>query len=267
MTVSQIGALLFLQTDVFVANLVLGAEAAGQYAAIVVISAQLRVLAGLASGLFAPTQTALWAQGNVAAFESYLIRSIRLTTMLMALFVGVFCGTAKDVLSLWLSPKFGTLAPTAVMLTWYLVPALGVMPIWNALLAAGKVKIPALITLAIGAGNVVLSVVLAKQMGLMGIALACCITLVLKNAVWTPWYASRVCNINTMRLWREIALGSFFVALIALFSYVTTTILSPQTKFMLRVTLSLSTFLGLTVVAPLIFRELMRMRPKYSGSR
>ncbi|HNQ32116.1 MAG TPA: hypothetical protein PKJ68_06545, partial [Candidatus Woesebacteria bacterium] len=235
--------------------------------AIIVISAQLRVLAGLASGLFAPTQTALWAQDNMAAFESYLIRSIRLTTMMMALFVGVFCGTAKVVLSLWLSPKFGTLAPTAVMLTWYLVPTLGIMPIWNALLAAGKVKIPALITLAMGAGNVVLSIVLAKYMGLMGIALACCITLVLKNAVWTPWYTSRVCNINTLRLWRELALGTIFGALIALLSYGATTILGPQTKFMLFVTLSLSTCLGLIIAAPMIFRELLRMRPKYSASR
>jgi len=72
MTVSQVGALLFLQTDLLIANRALGAAAAGQLAAVSVISLQLRAFAGLVSGLFAPNQIAIWAREDDQAFSRYL---------------------------------------------------------------------------------------------------------------------------------------------------------------------------------------------------
>jgi len=68
MTVAQIGGLLFLQTDLLVANRVLGISATGQLAAISVISLQLRTLASLVTGLFAPNQAAIAARGDLTAF-------------------------------------------------------------------------------------------------------------------------------------------------------------------------------------------------------
>jgi len=43
----------------------------------------------------------------------------------MALLVGIFCGSAREVLSIWLGKEFAPLAPLAILLTSYLVITLG----------------------------------------------------------------------------------------------------------------------------------------------
>ena len=116
MTLNQFGVLLFLQTDLLIANRVLGVTEAGKFAAISVISLQLRALAGLVSGLFAPNQAAIAARGDWPSFSKYLFRSIRITTLFMALLVGVFCGSAREVLTIWLGKEFAPLAPVAILM-------------------------------------------------------------------------------------------------------------------------------------------------------
>jgi len=259
MVVAQIGTVLFLQTDLLVANRILGATAAGQFAAISVISLQMRGLASLVSGLFAPNQTALWARRDEGAFSAYLLRSIRLTTLFMALLVGVFCGSAREILSLWLGKEFGTLAPVAIMLTAYLVISLGVMPSWNAVLAIGRVKVPALVTLVMGIVNVLLGIILAGKMGLMGIALSGCIMLSLRNALFTPWYVSRACKINLLAFWLELGFGTFYGLMVFLISYGVTMLMSPATMVMLGLSLLMSACLGLLLLLPLGLREFRHM--------
>lgn len=259
MSVAQIGGLLFLQTDLLVANRVLGPVQAGQLAAISVISLQLRALSSLVSGLFAPNQTALWAQGNKSGFSAYLFRSIRLTTLFMALLVGVFCGSAREVLDIWLGTDFGGLSPVAIMLTGYLIISLGIMPSWNAVLALGKVKVPALVTLIMGIGNVALSVILAGRMGLMGIALSGCIMLTLRNTIFTPWYVSRTCNVSLRSFWRELGLGAIYGAVVFLISSGVNSVILPDSMSMLLVSLLVAGILSLALLAPLGLRELRRM--------
>ena len=261
MTINQIGVLLFLQTDLLVANRIIGATAAGQFAAISVISLQMRALASLVSGLFAPNQTAMWARRDEAAFSAYLFRSIRLTTLFMALLVGVFCGSAREILSIWLGKQFAPLAPVAILLTAYLVISLGVMPSWNAVLAIGKVKVPAIVTLVMGAGNVLLGIILAGKMGLMGIALSGCIMLTLRNTLFTPWYVSRACKLDLWAFWRELGFGTLYAVMVFLISYGVAMLMSPDTMAALGLSLLFSTALGLVPLLPFGLRELRRMTP------
>lgn len=258
MVINQIGALLFLQTDLLVANRVLGAAAAGQLAAISVFSLQLRALASLVAGLFAPNQTALVAQGSSHLFGKYLLRSIRLTTLFMAVLVGVFCGSAREVLSIWLGPDFAFLTPVAILLTVYLIPTLGVMPCWNAVLAIGKVKWPAIVTLVMGAANVVLGVLLAGTagMGLMGIALAGCIMFSLRNILFTPWYVSRTCDIKLGAFFLELILGLVAGCLVYGISYFVMQFIRPDTMFMLIPSLLIAGGLGGALLLPIGLRAM-----------
>ncbi|MBI5075003.1 MAG: polysaccharide biosynthesis C-terminal domain-containing protein [Nitrospirae bacterium] len=256
MTVAQIGGLLFLQTDLLVANRVLGATAAGQLAAISVISLQLRSLASLVSGLFAPNQAALWARGDQPAFSRYLLRSIRITTLFMALLVGIFCGSAEEILSLWLGQEFVSLTPVALLLTSYLVISLGILPSWNAALAIGRVKVPAVVTLFLGVVNVLLSIILANKMGLMGIALSGCIMLTLRNTLFTPWYISRVCNISFWAFWRELGYGTVYSVVFYLISITMNRLIVPDSLFQLAGSLTLSGAICLLLLFPIALREL-----------
>ncbi len=262
MTLNQLGALLFLQTDLLVANRVLGPSSAGQFAAIAVIPMQLRVLAGMLSGLFGPSQAALVARGDLRAFSDYLVRSVRVTTLFFALIIGVFCGTARSVLSIWLGPQFESLAPVAVVLTGYLVITLGVSPTWDAVLNLGRVKIPAVITVIMGGANVILSIVLAQAMGITGIALSGCIMLTLRNSLFTPWYVARNCSISPGRLWREQILGLAVGLVIALLGYGITSLFRPQSMEGLGLILIPLSLLGLLLVLPFLWPALKGKRTK-----
>jgi len=257
LTVNQIGALLFLQTDLLVANRVLGPTAAGQLAAISVISLQFRALGGLVSSLFGPNQAAFAARRDLPAFSAYLFRSIRLTTLFMAVLVGVFCGSAGEVLSIWLGREFSSLAPVAIVLTGYLVITLGVMPSWNAILAIGKVKVPAIVTLVMGCGNVVLGIILARKMGLMGIALAGCLMLSLRNILFTPWYVSRVCSgIGLGAFLRELIIGLAAGCMVYLVSALTVTLVRPDSLIKLALCLLVASGVGGLLLLPFGLRSL-----------
>lgn len=210
MIVIQAGALLFVQTDLVVANRVLGPAAAGRLAALALVSVQVRAVAGMLSELFSPSQMALAFSEDRREFAAYLLRSIRLTTLLLALIVGVFCGSAEQVLGVWLGKEFEPMASIAVVMTAYLIPALGLMPCWNALVAIGDVRIPALVTLGMGTGNVLLGAFLAGPagLGLMGIAIAGCVALGLRNVLWAPWYVSVKCKVPLKALAAELLKGS-----------------------------------------------------------
>lgn len=258
MMVAQIGGLLFLQTDLLVANRILGTTAAGQFAAISVISLQMRSLASLVSGLFAPNQTAIWARGEVTAFSAYLFQSIRLTTLFIALLVGIFCGSAREILTVWLGKEFAPLASVAIMLTAYLVISLGVMPSWNAVLAIGKVKVPAIVTLVMGIGNVLLAIVLARKMGLMGIAMSGGIMLTLRNTIFTPWYVARACNINLWAFWRNMCIGVIFGSATYCISLGITTLMHPENMTTLLLSLLFSTVLSSLLLLPYGIQEYNR---------
>lgn len=208
MTLNQIGVVVLLQTDVLVANRVLGPLAAGQLAALSSISLQVRALAGVVSGLFAPAQVALAASNQAAEFATYLFRSIKIVTLFVAVVVGVLCGLAEPILVALLGPGFRPLAPLAILMLAPLVPILGVMPAWNALLAIGRVRVPAVATILTGLVGIALSVLLATEgLGLTGIVLGGSLALGARNGVFAPWYLWRTCRIGPAGFARHLLLG------------------------------------------------------------
>jgi len=173
----------------------------------------------------------------------------------MALLVGVFCGSAKEVLTIWLGPQFAPLAPVASY-----SPLPDRRPrcyaAWNAMLAVGKIKVPAIVTLVMGAGNVVLGFMLARRMGLMGIAVSGCVMLMLRNAVFTPWYLSGICRIGLWKFWRELGIGAVYGGAIYMISIGVIKWISPDSMSMLAISLLLSAGLGALLLLPLGLREL-----------
>jgi len=203
LTLSQIGALLILQSDVVVANVILGTTAAGQLAALTALSLQVRALVGIVSSLFAPDQVVLAARGHEQRFAEYLFQSIRVVTLFVGLLVGVYCGVTSEFLFLWLGPEFAELAPLSWLMMVPLIPILGSMPAWNALIALGKVRAPALLTLIMGILAIGFSVLLAGPigLGLVGIVVSGVVMLAARNLAFVPWYLHRFAAMDP---WRQL---------------------------------------------------------------
>ena len=255
-TVNHVGSLLYLQADLIVVNRVLGPTAAGQFAAISVVSTQLRAVGSMIAGLFDPNQTALVARGDIPGLVRYATRSMRITTMTSALLVGVFCGMAHNILAVWLGKDFASAAPVAMVLTAHLIVNLGVLPLFGLQLAMGGVRWPGIVTLVLGVMNVLLGITLAGPLGLglMGVALSGCIVLTLKNVVFTPWYAARLCGLPPWPFLKELGLGLLMGGVIFLIARSTALLFHPESWGRLILCLLTAGLLSLLPLAPIALR-------------
>jgi membrane protein EpsK len=117
MVINQIGALLFLSIDLVVVNKLLGAEAGGQYGAVMIWAVMLRSLAGVVGGVFGPTIISLYGRQDTPALVAYCRRAVKFVGLMIALPIGLICGFAQPLLRIWLGSVFEPLAPLMVLMS------------------------------------------------------------------------------------------------------------------------------------------------------
>ncbi|HTE88556.1 MAG TPA: oligosaccharide flippase family protein [Terriglobales bacterium] len=194
--ISQLGVMLYLNIDLLLANRLFGPEQAGRYAAVLALPTLLRSLAIAVGGIFAPTMYHIYARGDIDGLVVYLNRAIKFLGLVMALSIGLICGFSEPLLRLWLGPGFSNLAPLLFLMAIHLCINLSMYPLYAVPLAANRVKVPGLVTLAIGVGNLLLALLLAGVFGwgLNGLAAAGAIMLTVRHLLFTPLYGARVLN-------------------------------------------------------------------------
>ena len=87
----------------------------------------------------------------------------------------------------------------------------------QSLLLSIRVRIPGIVTLVMGIGNVILafSLPLLLGWGFYGVAIAGAIMLTLKNTFFTPWYATKVMGISSNTFTKSVISGLLATAIIA----------------------------------------------------
>lgn len=205
--VSQLGVILYLNIDLVVANRLFGAEQSGRYAAVLQVPTLLRSLAIAVGGIFPPTMYAMYGRGDFEGLVGYLNRGIKFLGMVMALSIGLICGFSEPLLRLWLGPDFGKLAPLLSLMCIHLCINLSMYPLYAVPLAADRVRVPGLVTLAIGAGNLVLALLFAGVFGwgLYGLAGAGAIMLTIRHLLFTPLYGAHVLHRPYKTFYKELA--------------------------------------------------------------
>jgi membrane protein EpsK len=183
-----------------------GPEQAGRYAAVLALPALLRSLATAVGGIFPPTMYHIYSRGDIDGLVIYLNRAIKFVGLVMALAIGLICGFSEPLLRLWLGPAFGNLAPLLFLMAVHLCVNLSMYPLYAVPLAANRVKVPGLVTLMIGLGNLLLALLLAGVFGwgLNGLAAAGAILLTIRHVLFTPLYAARVLNRPRGTFFREV---------------------------------------------------------------
>ncbi len=196
--VNSMGAMLFLNIDLIVANLIFGPEVAGRYGAVVIFPSVLRAVAGTANAVLVPIVMTLYAQGNLSGLARFSRLSVKSMGLMVALPIGLLCGLGKPLLTVWLGPEFSDLSPLVVALVAHLCINLAVSPLFSLQVATNKVRVPALVTLAMGLANAALAVSLSlwTGWGYISIAIAGAIVLIMKNALFTPLYNARILGLS-----------------------------------------------------------------------
>jgi O-antigen/teichoic acid export membrane protein len=197
--ISQIGTLLFLQIDLIVVNILFGASSAGEYAIVLTLGNQLRSIAGVVSGVLTPMILTFYAREHTEAIIRVTKSAVKLMGLSMALPIGLVCGFAPQLLSVWVGAEYAFLAPLMILLSVHLLINLAVLPLFSINAAYNRVRLPGLVTLFLGIGNFALAVILSlfTGWGYYGVAAAGAIVLTFKNAVFTPWYAAKVIGVGS----------------------------------------------------------------------
>ncbi|MDY9926370.1 lipopolysaccharide biosynthesis protein [Methanosarcina sp.] len=215
--INQIGTLLFLQIDLIVVNKLFGTVAGGEYSVVLTWSMLLRTIAGMLVGVLTPVILTYYAKKRIDELIEVSKKAVKFTGLAMALPIGYICGFAPQLLSLWVGPEFARLSLLMVLMLSHLVINLPVMPLFAINVAYNKVRIPGIVTFFMGIGNFLLAVMIPYLTGwnYYGVALAGAIMLTLKNAFFTPWYATKVLGISSATFVKYMIPGVFSMVLIA----------------------------------------------------
>jgi O-antigen/teichoic acid export membrane protein len=218
--INQIGSLLFLQIDLIVVNKLFGTLAGGEYAVILTWSTLLRTIAGMLVGVLTPVILTYYAKDRIDELINLSKSTVKLTGLAMAFPIGFICGFAPQLLSIWVGPEFIKLSPLMLLTLFHLVINLPVMPLFAINVAYNKVKIPGIVTLFMGVGNFLLAVLIPYLTGwnYYGVALAGAIMLTFKNALFTPWYATRVLGISRTTFVNSMLPGVFAMIIVGVVS-------------------------------------------------
>lgn len=198
--INVIGALFIMQVDVIIVNQLLGPEATGRYASVLLFPILIYTMGEAVLPVLSPAIMAHYATGNEQALQDLAKRSVRLLAVWLALPIGLLCGMGAPLLALWLGPAFADLETVLVLLVAPLTINLATRPLSYVLTAYNEVKVQGLVTLVLGAANVVLAIALVRAgLGLAGVPAAAALIWTIRNVFFVSsrsavllglrWYA------------------------------------------------------------------------------
>lgn len=220
--INRLGTLLYLRSDVWIINRFISPDAAGRYAAVLVVANFIRQLSSQVSGQLAPAIMTFWAKEDLNGLRRLLTFSVKILAVGLSIPVTFLCVNGGDVLGLWLGPDYARNAWLLVVLVIHTPINTGILPLFTLFIASNSVKIPALVTLVMGIINVAASYYLGvvMEMGMLGVALATAVVLTLKNACFTSVYSAVILKIKYREFLWPICWGMFMLGVITLLSYI-----------------------------------------------
>ena len=221
-SINYVGAVLFLQIDLLVANWALGARGAGEYSAVLQLSNLFRGFVSSITIVFAPTMVILYAKQNMQELVKYSNKSVKITGLLLGLPIGLACGLGESILTLWLGASFKDYGALFFLMTIHLSINLSVQPLFGVFSATKNVKVPAIVTLIMGLANFMLAIMLSIKfkMGAYGIVISAAIVLTMKNLIFTPIYSAKVTNQHFSSYYKGLLIPVIGVCLVAILSMV-----------------------------------------------
>ena len=228
--IDQLGNLLFLQIDLIIVTLLFSSSIATQYYMVLCISAIIRSIAVTVSGVLVPVVYTYYARNQIEMLVKIVDSAVKVMGIFMALPVGLLCGLSTTILMVWLHKGIDTtyFAPLLVLLAFPLTINMSILPLFAINYAYNKIKVPGIATLALGAGNFALAIILPLVMiyvfhlsdiAFYGVAVAGGIMLTLRNAVFITWYAGKIMDIKPTIFLKSLMTGVVCTILVAMTSF------------------------------------------------
>lgn len=196
--VNNLGAMLYMRTDLWIINKFISPIAAGQYATILVVVEFIRRLGTLVSDQSGPVILNYFAKEEWSELKKLLQMWTKMTAIIIAVPVGIIFANASELLEVWLGKDFVGLAPVLCLTTIHLFINVGVGSQSNLQMAANRVKLPGLVTFMTGVINVMVtySLGVVLDFGIIGVALGGAVVMTLRNVLFSYVYGAKILNLR-----------------------------------------------------------------------
>jgi O-antigen/teichoic acid export membrane protein len=219
MVIYQVGFMLFLNTDMVVANQTQSLKVAGMFGALVIIPKNLLILSRAGGGIWGPAFLSKYSLSDYQGLNQIVRYSLKIISFSLALPIGFLSGIAGPFLRLWLGTEYEAMAGIFVLMIFHLAVNLVTAPYFNVQVSYNKLAIPALVNLVTGIFHFILALILSRRIGVLGIVLAGASLQSLKNWIIIPIYTARVMGLTWWRYILALLPGALATLTVALASY------------------------------------------------
>lgn len=192
---TQLGALMILQTDNLLIAWNLGPAAIPSYEAAAKVVTAMGTIALLGTNASTPYYSRAAAANDAPALRVLLYRNVQHGLLVMASATGFMTFFGPDLFHLWLGP--GNFIGYPVLLTFLAMMTLEIHHVTHATLTMATGSIPFVLpALAAGALNLVLSFLLLQWFGLLGVALGTLLAQLATNNWFAPHVTLKIVQIR-----------------------------------------------------------------------
>ncbi len=227
--VDQLGTILLLNVDLFLANRFFGPDVSGQYSLAIQWIGMLKAVM-TAVTVFTPEYVVFVARGDLAGLAAYAEKAARFVGFSMAIPIGLVLGLADPLTQAWLHRDPGIVSSLILVLAFPLAFNAAINPLYGVWHALNKVRIPSYATLAAGIGSIVMAVILARatSLGVFGVALAGGIAFTARNLVFSVWYVGRLLGQGSGKLIRVSLKAAGIAVMLGIAGRLLTTWIRPN---------------------------------------
>ncbi len=190
---SQLSNILLTGLDLVIANILLGAQAAGILAVAKTAPMALQTLTNVIPNAFNPYLTILYAKGNRDNFINELLYTLKFTTIITGIPIAGFIVLSAQFFRLWV-PTVASYELTllAILTMVSMIASFCIMPLFYTFTITNKLKWPAFAIFFAGTSNILLVMVLLKytSLGLYAIAGVSSVLEVFRCLIFAPIYAA-----------------------------------------------------------------------------
>jgi O-antigen/teichoic acid export membrane protein len=221
--IGNLAVTVIFSVDSVVVGVVLKAAAVAAFAVTVGATTAMQGLGGSMTSVVLTTASTLRSRRDDSGIQRLLLESVRITEVVLGPFVVLSAIWGRQLFKLWVGKQFEASAPTLVVMALGMTIALMQATSAQLVVAAGKQKRLFLVSVPEAMVNLALSVVLARHLGIVGVALGTAIPTFFTTFVIVMPYACRLTGTPVIKLYRRIAVPvSVQIAVYVVLRYVAT---------------------------------------------
>jgi len=199
--VNQVGVLLLGNIDLYLVNTLLGSRSTGEYAIIGQITSLFKTLITLVAGIISPVIMIYYANNELEKLKKIVILASKGMIIIMIIPLVITISLSEDLLNLWLGSSYKYLHTIISFSLLFYIITIAIIPLFNVTIAYNKVKLPAIIAIALGVVNIIGVYLLIKytELGLWSIVIIKLLSEIIFS-IFMVIYVSRILSMNVISL-------------------------------------------------------------------